>query len=89
MLRTLVTIMGGIASFGDRIAAVMMRCYEMKVEKFSRGEMGESARNSREGRKRSQQSRSPPVGSQTNEKRKIVGQVSSHTRNLKTRREEK
>lgn len=49
--------------------------------------MGESARDSGKGRKRSKQSRSPPVGSQTNEKRKIVGQVSSHPRSLKTRRE--
>jgi hypothetical protein len=30
-------MMGGIASVGDSNAAVMMRCYEMKVEKFSSG----------------------------------------------------
>lgn len=85
-LLTPVTIVGGMASVGDSIAAVMMRCYEMEVEKFSRGGMGESARDSGEGRRRSKQTRSPPVEVKTNGKRKIVGQGSSHTRSLKTRR---
>lgn len=57
---TLVTMMGGMASVGDSIAAVMMRCYEIKSG-IQSGGMGESARDSREGRKRSKQMRSPPV----------------------------